>query len=89
MAEDRLVIAVLEVCPDALLAGGHGGKGGRVAEVGCPPGERADESGAEEDGEDAEVLGVVVYEHFGVPCAESILNVRAEVVRERHCAVGG
>lgn len=43
-----------------------------------------DEARAEEDGEYAEVLCGVGYGNGPVPCAEGILDVRAEVVRKHH-----
>ena len=44
----------------------------------------ADETGSEEDGEDAEVLGGVVYGNPFVTRAEGVLDERAEVVRQWH-----
>ena len=84
VAQHRLVVAKLEVGPyPALgLAGGVEFGGGRRGEGAAR--DVGDETGAEEDGEDAEVLGVVVDGYFLVTRAEGVLEPGAEVVREGH-----
>lgn len=75
MAQHGAVVAVLEVGPDAALRFVRcGEKGKRVGPVDGAAGEVGDEAGAEEDGEDAEVLGGVVDGDLGVPCAERVLD---------------
>ena len=43
-----------------------------------------EETGAEEDRQDGEVLDGVRDRDTCVPCSEGILDVRAQVVRENH-----
>ena len=43
------------------------------------------ETGSEEDGKDAEVLGGVVHSNTSVTRTEGVLEKRAEVVRQWHC----
>lgn len=45
---------------------------------------RADETGSQEDGKDAEVLGGVVYGDMFVTRSEGIFDERAEVVWQWH-----
>lgn len=40
------------------------------------------EAGSKEDGENSEVLCIVLNKHFGVARAEGILNMWAEIMRE-------
>jgi hypothetical protein len=44
----------------------------------------ANETGSQEDGEDAEVLGGVGYSDMFVTCSEGVLDERAEVVWQWH-----
>lgn len=54
---------------------------------------RADETGSQKNGKDAEVLGGVGYGDTFVTCSEGILDERAEVMWQRHilgrCASAG
>jgi len=49
--------------------------------VDCPPCKGANETGSEEDREDAEVLGSVGYSDALVTRSEGVLDERTEVVR--------
>lgn len=84
VVQDRPVLAVLEVRPypplrltglvKLLWRGLRDRSAGHVR----------DEARTEEDGEYAEVLCRVGYGNGPVPCAEGILDVRAEVIRKDH-----
>ena len=57
-------------------------RGGRRGDR--PPGDVAQKAGAEEDGEDGEVLFRMFDGEVAVSGTERILNACAEVVRKRH-----
>lgn len=61
-----------------LEEGGGGGPRGGAAREGD------EEAGAQEDGEDAQVLGGVVDADVLMPCTEGVLDARAEVVWSWH-----
>lgn len=83
-AQDGTVVAVLKLCPDALLRGVLLEEGGGGGPCGGAAREGDEEAGAQEDGEDAQVLGGVVDADVLVSCAECVLDACAEVVRSWH-----
>ena len=78
------VVAVFEFCPDAALGLGDVLKVGRRRRSDGASCDVAQKSGAEEDGENSEVLFGVLDGQVPVSGTKSVLNARAEVVRKRH-----
>ena len=78
------VVAVFEFGPDAALWLADMVKVGRGGRGDGATGEVAQESGAEENGKDGQVLFGVFDSQVSVPGAKSILNTRTEIVRKRH-----
>jgi hypothetical protein len=83
-AQHRSLVTIFELGPDALLCGWCGQEGSRVGAVDSAAGDRGEEAGAEEDGEDAEVLEGVCYGDRVVTRTERVLQARAEVMRQNH-----
>lgn len=84
VVENREVVSVLELGPDALLGVRDLEESGGVGGGDCAAGDGGDEAGAEEDVEDGEVLGGMGDGDAGAAGAKRVVDERAEVVRQRH-----
>lgn len=76
--------AIFKVGPYTAFGLGSIVEGVRVGVVYGPARDGGDEAGAEEDGEDAEILGCVGNDDLGVVCTKCVLYMRAKLMRQHH-----